>query len=139
MARTSHFPLQHPVFGSLVFPQLSLATLAPAAAATLTTDQVLGGLIQRDCNGASRTDTLPTAAALVDAISGCLVGTSFKLHIRNTADAAETITVAIGAGGTISGTATIAQNSAKFRSRARTLIRQGSEAYVVYSMGSVTF
>lgn len=118
-------------------PTTNPSTLATAAALTLTPGQVLGGIILRDPAGLARTDTLPTAALLVAAIPGAMIGTSFMLLIRNDADAAETITVAAGTGGTISGTATIAQSNSKLFLIRITGTAPGSEAYTAYSLGTV--
>jgi hypothetical protein len=74
---------------------------------TLTPAMVLAGILARDPNGAARTDTLPTAALLVaalNALSGAEVGDIVELHYLNTADAAETITLAAGTGGTVGNT-----------------------------------
>lgn len=118
----------------------SVSTLSTAAALTLTAAQILGGLILRDPAGGARTDTLPTAALLLAAIQNEAnfgTGTSFEFTIRNTADAAETITVAAGTGGTTSGTMTIAQNNSKRFVVVFTNTSSGSEAYTVYSLGTV--
>lgn len=125
-------------FSSLVYPTTTPATEVTAAAVTYTVDQVLGGLILRDPNGAGRADLLPTAAALVAAIEGAAAGLSFEFTIRNTADAAETITVTTNTGLTLSGTMTIAQNNSKrFLARIGSAT-MGSEAVTVYSLGTVT-
>jgi hypothetical protein len=125
-----------PHFSTLVYPFLTVTTDSTASAITLTAAQILGGLILRDPNGAGRSDVFPTAALLVAAIPGAQVGTSFEVDIRNTADAAETITMTAGTGVTISGTATIAQNNTKrFRIRL-TNVTAGSEAYTAYSIGT---
>ena len=137
---TTFVPSQtYPMFTSLDFPMITVTTLSTAGALTYTTAQVLGGLILRDTNGAGRTDTLPTAALLVAALTGLHVGSSFTLHIRNTASGANTLTVAAGTGGTISGTATVAQNNAKTFRIVFTNITSGSEAYTAYSLGTTVF
>lgn len=119
-------------------PNKLVTTLNTAGDLTLTTAQILGGLILRDPNGGARTDTLPTAALLLAAMpAGVLIDTSFRFTIRNTADAAETITVAAGTGGTLSGTATIAQNNSKEFLVVFTNVSAGSEAYTAYSLGTV--
>lgn len=118
-------------------PNMLTTTLSTAGAETLTPAQVLGGLILRDPNGAGRTDTMPTAALLLATMPGVVVDSSFEFTIRNTADAAETITVAAGTGGTISGTATIAQNNSKAFRVVWTNVTAGSEAYTAYSLGTV--
>jgi len=118
-------------------PKASVTTITTAAAVTLTAAQMLAILILRDPNGAARTDVLPTAALLVEGVPGAMVGSCFELTIRNTAGAAETITVSAGAGGTISGTATIAQNNSKRFLIVFTNVTLGSEAYTAYSLGTV--
>lgn len=135
---SSHFGLRDPRLQSLSFPLIAVSTLTTAGALTLTTAQVLGGLILRDTSGANRTDTMPTASDLLDSIQGAMVGTAFEFTIRNTADAAETITVAAGTGGTTSGTMTIAQNNSKRFAVVFTNVTSGSEAYTIYSLGTVT-
>lgn len=75
-------------------------SLATAGNATYTAAQLLSGSIVRDPAGASRVDTLPTAALLVAAIPNAAVGMVVKTYLVNGADAAETITLAAGAGGT---------------------------------------
>lgn len=123
------------------FPTTNPATVTTAGAATYTPGQLLGQLILRDPNGASRSDVLPTAALLVAAIPGATIGTSFVFTIRNDADAAETITVTAGTGGTVTGggTMTIAQSNMKGFLMRFTAVAPGSEAYIVYSLGTVVF
>lgn len=119
------------------FPQ----TVTTAGAVTYSAGQVLSGMILRDPNGAARTDVLPTAALLVAGLPGAQIGSYIDLFIRNDADAAETITMSAGTGGTVTGggTMTVAQSNAKtFRIRF-TGVALGSEAYIVYSLGTVVF
>lgn len=116
------------------------AQVATAGAGTYTAGQVLSGMILRDPAGASRTDTLPTAALLIAAWPGCQIGSMIDFTVENQADAAETITVAAGTGGTAASghTLTIAQsNSKEFRIRV-TGITPGSEAYALYNRGTFT-
>lgn len=121
----------------------TVTTDATAGAVTYTAAQLLGGFINRDPNGAGRTDILPTAALLVAAIPAAIVGMGFEFTIRNNADASETITLNAGSGGTISGsgqsttTATIAQNNSKRFLVVLTNVTLSSEAYVIYSLGTV--
>lgn len=123
-------------FSTLLYPTVTVSTDATAAAVTFTVTQVLGGLILRDPNGAARADLLPTAAALVAAIEGIQIGTAFYFDIRNTADAAETITITTNTGLTLSGTMTIAQNNSKRFCVVFTNITSGTEAVTVYSLGT---
>jgi type II secretory pathway pseudopilin PulG len=135
----THFSLQDPRFESPVMPKMTLTTLNTAGNISLTVAHALCGLLDRDPNGNNRTDTLPTAVALCEAIQGPFVGLSFDLTIRNTADAGETITIAAGTGGTTKGTMTIAQNNMKTFRVVFTGTDPGSEAYNVYSLGTVTY
>ena len=138
MALTSYTPTSiYAKLKSLCFPLMTVTTKATAAAVTYTAAEVLGGLILRDPAGAGRADLLPSAADLVAAINGAEVGTAFEFSIRNTADAAETITVTTNTGLTLSGTMTIAQNNSKRFCAVITAIASGSEAVTVYSLGTV--
>lgn len=146
MSLTSFTPSQtYPRFQSLVYPKRVATTKTTAAAVTFSAAEVLGGLILRDPAGAARADLLPTAAALLAAIPGgvgggaAAVGLSFEFEIRNTADAAETITVTTNTGLTLSGTMTIAQNNQKRFIAVVTVATPGSEAITVYSAGTVVF
>lgn len=118
----------------------TVSTIATAGAVTFTAAQFLGGLILRDCAGAGRADIVPSAALLVAAIPGCVVGTSFYFDIRNTSGGATTITMTPnGADTTISGTATIAQNNGKRFLLVITNVTPASETYTLYSLGTYTF
>lgn len=136
---SSHFLVQDPRLGSLAFPLIVPYTYSTAGAVTLTTDQVLGGLLLRDGNAGARTDTLPDAGPLVEAIQGCMVGTSFTFTLRNTSGTAIAITIAVGAGGTASGTMTVAQSNSKSFMVVFTNVTNGSEAYTCYSLGTLVF
>jgi hypothetical protein len=140
MARvSSHWGIQDPRFSGPVVPTLSPVSYSPAAAQTYSTSDVLGGLISRDCNGAARTDTLPSAAALVEAMQGVQAGHSFEFAIKNTSGAANTLTLAAGAGGSTSGTMTVAQSNIKAFVIQFTNVAIGKEAYTVYSLGTSVF
>lgn len=122
---------------SNVFPKTTVSTIATAGAGTYTAAQVVGGLILRDPAGADRTDTTGTAAEILALITNPIVGSSFEFTVRNTADAAETITVAGGSGITDSGTMTIAQNNTKRFKLVFTNVTAASEAATLYSLGTV--
>lgn len=111
------------------------ATITTAGAATYTAAQLLGGLILRDPNGAGRSDVTPTAALIIAAIDGAVIGSSFEFTIRNDADAAETITVTAGTDVTLSGTMTIAQSNAK---RFKVVVTAATTV-TIYSLGTVVF
>jgi hypothetical protein len=117
----------------------SVTTSAVEDVLAYTAAMVLGGLILRDPNGAARADTLPTAAALVAAIPGAVVGDSVEFVIRNTANGAETITVtAPDAAVTISGTPTIAQNASTRWLAVLTNVTAAAQAYTCYNVGAFT-
>lgn len=114
----------------------TVATKTTAGVVTYTAAELVGGLILRDPNGAARSDVTPTAAQIVGAITGATATSSFEFIIRNDADAAETITLTAGAGVTISGTATIAQNNSKRFRAVITNAGSGTEAVTIYSLGT---
>lgn len=130
------------------FERLTVTNITTAGAVTLTAAQILGGYITRDPNGGNRTDVLPTAALLVAQIRAYAseIGVqlrnvmSFEFVIQNTADAAETITVQQGSGGSAASghTLTIAQNTSKRFSIQITSTTPGSEAYVLRNLGGYT-
>ena len=122
---------------SVPFFQLTATTVTTAGDVTYTAAQLKTGLILRDPNGGARADLFPTAANLLAAVPGAIAGTSFIVTIRNTADAAETITMTTNTGLTLSGTMTIAQNAQK--SFLVTFTDVSTAAVTIYSMGSVTF
>ena len=102
-----------PAITQVAWQRAVVDTEATAGAVTYTIAKLLGGMILRDPNGAARADLVPAPAAIVAGIAGCVVGSCFEFTIRNTADAAETITLTANGASTISGTATIAQNNSK--------------------------
>lgn len=131
---------------------LTAVDITTAGAVTYTAAQILGGQINRDPNGTGRTDTLPTAALLAAALRAMAQaygrqmpsGPEFQFVVQNNADAAETITIAVGSGGTIAASVatthivTIAQNTSRRFSIKFTSVVPGSEAYVLRNRGSIT-
>jgi len=104
-----------------------------ADAVTYTAAELLGGLILRDPNGGARSDVTPDATDIVAAIENAGAGDAFEFTIRNTADAAETITLTAGTGITLSGTMTIAQNNSK----RFLVVLTSTTAATIYSLGTV--
>jgi hypothetical protein len=129
---------------TLAVPFFTVDTESTAGAVTYTAANLLGGFINRDPNGAGRTDVLPTAAQLVAAVPGVQVGSGFEFTIRNNADAAETITLNAGTGGTLSAagqsttTSTIVQNNSRRYLCYFSNVTPGSEAVIFYSLVSGT-
>lgn len=126
-----------PAVNDAVSHDTTVTTDATADVVTYTAAELLGGLILRDPAGGNRSDVSPTAALIVAAIAGAIVGSSFEFMIRNTADAAETITLTAGVGVTLSGTMTIAQNNSKRFLAVCTNVTAESEAVTIYSLGTV--
>lgn len=102
-------------------------------AATLTTDQLINGLILSTPT-AARTFTTPTAAAILTALDSPKVGTAFDLVIRNTSAGAYALTVEGGTGVTVVGTATTAQNVASVYRGVVTAV--GTPAVSLYRIGT---
>lgn len=95
-------------------PRSTVANITTAGAGTYTAANLLTGRITRDPNGANRTDTTDTAANII-AAAGLALTADYQEKdclIVNTADAAETITLAGGVGVTLKGAITIEQNTA---------------------------
>jgi len=123
------FPQGH---GTLI-GQSTVTTEETADNHTYTAAELLGGLILRDPAGGDRSDPTDTAANIIAAITQAGAGNSFEFTIRNTADAAETITVTAGTGVTLSGTMTIAQNNSK---RFMCVVTSATTV-TIYSLGTV--
>jgi len=117
----------------VVIENKAVSTVTTVGVFSYTAEQLLGGLVLRDPNGAGRADTVPTAANLIAALNKPTVGASFEFTIRNTADAAETITLTTNTGATLSGVMTIAQNNSK----RFMVVLTSATTYAVYSLGTV--
>lgn len=121
---------------TLAYPTVTPTVNAVAAAVTYTVAEILSGLLLRDALSAARADLLPTAAAIVAAINGCQVGTSFRTWIRNTGAGAGSITLTTNTGLTLSGTVAIAFQQQKELMFVVTNVTPGAEAVTVYSLGA---
>jgi len=107
----------------LSFTHAALAL--PGSSGALTVPQLVNGLLTAATGGL--TFTLPTAAALVSALGGSIVGTSLELTVVNTSGSATTL--AAGTGGSGLGSLVVAGGaSGKFRVRL-TNVSSGSQAY----------
>ena len=89
-----------------VFRNLSVSTITTAGNVTYTASQLIDGIISRDCSGASRTDTTPTAAQIVSAMvaknSAVTDGSSFHFYLSNESDGgAEHLNLTGGTGVTV--------------------------------------
>lgn len=102
--------LLHSYAGLLGIADQAVTTVTTAGAGTYTAAGFATGLIKRDPNGASRTDTTPTAAQLIAGLS-LTADYQYKFcTIHNNADAAETITLAGGTSVTLKGAITCEQS-----------------------------
>lgn len=138
---SSHFGLKDPRFQSIVMEQLTIAPISADSAQSITVAQLLGGWIFRTGMTAGRTDTLPSAAALVEGIQGAFVNLAFNFRVRNKNAGAFSQTLAAGAGGTVDSgsTMTTAQNAEHTYRIVLTNVDIGNEAYTVYSLGTGAF
>jgi len=121
---------------TLAYPTVTPTVNAVAAAVTYTVAEILSGFLLRDALSSARADLLPTAAAIVAAINGCQVGTSFRTWIRNTGAGAGSITLTTNTGLTLSGTVAIVFQQQKELLFVVTNVTPGSEAVTVYSLGA---
>jgi hypothetical protein len=80
-----------------------LAALANAAGQTLTVAQFVNAILVRS-GAAGVSDTTPSAAAIVAALAGCMVGSTFEFTVVN--QNTGTLTLVAGTGVTLNGTAT---------------------------------
>lgn len=126
-----------PAITADAWQRTTVTTKATVGDVTYTAAEIKGGMILRDPAGGARADLFPAAAAIVAAITGAVVGSSLEFTIRNTADAAETITMTTNTGLTLSGTMTIAQNNSKRFLAVCTNVTGASEAVTIYSLGTV--
>lgn len=118
-----------------------VATITTAGNATYTVDEVAGGMILRDPNGASRTDTTPSAAQFV-ALWPTAMNLGIPCFIRNASNSGgtENISLAAGVGVTLSPASIVFS-----KGRAQSLlvhvdnVTPGSEAVTIYSLYDTTF
>jgi len=134
--------IQDARFSTVAFPT---NTPTPQVVTTATTPvtgtaaQFLQGLLPVDCQDAG-TITTPTAALLVAAINGCVVGTAFDLDVVNYGDT--TLTIGLGTGvtkTTIAGVAAVMTLATLVSKRFKFICTNntpGSEAFTVWAFGS---
>lgn len=136
--RINHQDFKDSRFGGPVLPLIVVSTIdAGGNPITLTPDDLLGSLLLLDPNGNINVTT-PSAAELLnnERLAGVTPGHGFEFTIRNTAGAAEAITLVGGVGITISGTATVTQNNTKRFLVVFTNVDIGTEAATIYSLGT---
>jgi hypothetical protein len=111
--------------------KLAVKSLANAAGQTLTTLQMLSGILLRS-GAAGVSDTTPTAAALVAALTNAAVGDTVDLLIRN--NNTGTLTIVAGSGVTLEGTTTIATVNTRRYALEFTNVTVGSEAVTLHGL-----
>ncbi len=126
-----------PRLGLIPIPDMTVTsgTITNAAERTFTAAELLGGFLTFDVQDAQN-GNLPSAELLLAAIPG-VTGTAqftgacgFKFTIKNTGDS--TLTVVAGAGGTVSGTATVLTTELKEFTIVITNGLRGSGTYTCY-------
>ena len=118
--------LNEVLLGYEATPQTATAT------ATLTTDQIVGGLLVANPSSTAAVYTLPTAALIDGTVTSAKVGSTFDLSIVNIGTGSGTVTLAAGTGITDGGNALVAvavTSSALFRFR-----KTGDAAWTVYKV-----
>lgn len=111
-------------------------SIATAGAVNYSVDQMYSGLTRRSCNGASRSDNVPSPAAMIAGLPGAVIGTCFEWTLKNTSSAAETITIVAPAGVVLAGTMTIPQSQLRRFRVEVTNPAPGAEAYTLDSLGA---
>jgi hypothetical protein len=143
MAITSFTPqTNYPRFSTVVFPTFATTPQVLSTAGgvvTMTAAQAMQGILPCDCQDA-QTFNFPTAAAIVAAINGCQVGTSFQLEIINYGDSLLTMAVNTGVTkttiATVAAVLTIATLTGKRFLFVVTNVAAGSEAVTVWTVGA---
>ncbi len=110
------------VLGVQAAPQSATST------ATLSVAQLTGGLLVADPSTTAATYTLPTVALTEAVLTNAKVDSTFELSIINLGTSTGAITVAVGTGWTIVGSATVAVTStANFLAR-----KTGATTWTLY-------
>jgi AICAR transformylase/IMP cyclohydrolase PurH len=103
-------------------PQTATAT------ATLTAAQITGGLLVANPDTSAATYTLPTVTATEAVVTNAKVDSTFELNIVNLGTSSGALTIAVGTGWTLVGSATIAiTSSARYLAR-----KTGAGAWTIY-------
>ena len=114
------------------FQNATVNSITSSTGVTVSTGQTLNSVIKRSSQNAGQTDTFGSAAVIVAAIPGAVVGTKFSLIYANVSGT-ESITIAAGANGTLYGTSTVATNSFVILTFVLTNVTASSETYDVFS------
>ncbi len=112
-----------------------VTTRSVASGVSYTSTDIEEGIIKRDCNGANRTDTTPTAAEIVAGLPDTTVGSSIEVIIYNISATNHTITLAAGTGVSLFGVLPIGQSQGCTFKVVVDNIGTGTEAVTLYSKG----
>jgi hypothetical protein len=107
------------------------ASYNTAGVVTYLASDIIGSIVVRDPGGAPRTDVLPSAALMVQAMgehTSARIGDTIWCLFINGSSGNNTITLTGGSGGTLDAN----QNSSKEICIRLTNVTKGSEAYVFY-------
>lgn len=122
---------------SRIRESMGLADNTTGSNQTYTAAQLVGGILTRDPNGSGRTDTTATGTEIETELNAQGIdvdtGDTFTCLIVNTANGAETITLAGGTGVTISN---VGQTIAQYESALLLFRRTGANAFTCYILGA---
>ena len=116
------------------YPKITVTTVNGTGATTLTAAALTGGLIIRTSMTAARSDPTDTATAIIGAISGAVVGTSFRFTVENQT-ATYTETISAGSGVTLS-PSTITIPTLNVRNFLAVITNVGTPAVTIYDLGA---
>lgn len=115
--------------GDGLVANFSVATKTDDAAATLTTDQIVGGMIHHAGTlTAGRILTTPTGTLLAAAFPGMDIGDSFSFVVTNANAGAHAVTLAPGVGVTLVGSGAVPQ----FGQRIFVLVKTAAATFNLY-------
>ncbi|MCP4476548.1 MAG: hypothetical protein GY818_00480 [Planctomycetaceae bacterium] len=123
-------------FQGTIAKQICMQPVSTAGAKTYSAYDLFDGYIERDPNGADRTDVLPSAASIKAAIKGCTVGQSFQFTIANTGSGSHKVTMSAGTGGTMSGLSEVEKGDSRNFIIVVTSIISSSETYECIDIGT---
>jgi len=110
------------------------AIYSTAGPQTYTAQDLYDGYILRNCSGANRTDTTPSAAQIVAIIPGAIAGSSIDFTIKNTSNTTfETLSIVGGTGVTLEKTFIISSGNASSFIAITTNTGPGTEAVTIYN------
>lgn len=126
-----------PTVNAFFAPMTQYTTILTAAAPTdlvYSGTHVLSGIINRSTVGANRSDTLPSATQILNAVSTAFaVGSTVRLRFLNTGT--NSVTVNQGGGGTFTGSKVVLGGYSMDTAIVFTNVTAGAEAYTALNLG----